>query len=64
MNIMFSRFSQNFIHIEGFMMKNNPYNEHCYKIKSATFSVSLHVERKSLFGISGNIRHKLGCTTN
>ena len=45
-------------------MQNKKFNEHCYKIKSATFSVLLHVERKPLFGISSNIRHKPGCTNN
>ena len=45
-------------------MQNKSFNEHYYKIKSATFSVLLHVGRKPLFGISSNTRHKTGCTTN
>ena len=45
-------------------MQNQSFNKHYYKIKSATFSVLLNVERKPLFGISINIRHKPRCTTN
>ena len=41
-------------------MQNKSFNEHNYKIKSATFSVLLHVGRKLLFGISSNIRHNQG----
>ena len=47
-----------------FKMQNKSLNEHYYKIKSATFSVLLHVGRKPLFGIYSDTRHKPGCTTN
>ena len=49
---------------KDFKMQNNSFNEHYYKIKSATFSVLLLVGRKPLFGISCNIRHKPGYTSN
>ena len=45
-------------------MQNKPFNEHYYKIKKNAIFLVLHVGRKPLFGISSNIRHKPGCTTN
>ena len=39
-------------------MQNRSFNEHYYKIESATFSVLLRVGRKPVLGISSNIMHK------